>query len=304
MSAYFQRLIQQSGLRVQEPLAAPASTAGVGAPSPAAGLASASDLLEIHEERTVEATPAAPTPASPRALPPLPVVSATTQPAGPFAANATPPSSAPAEIVIGQRIEASSTSVVPVAAPPQTPAPLPPAPRSEPAPPVVPPAEKFVPQDGVPAEVMQAIMRWIAAGQSGTATPPEKPAATEPREAAAVVVPTPPASSAENRPTAAPAIPERVIEIVEEHFAPTPPPPALALAASVPPSHPVRPAAPPAFTPAEPVHVSIGSINVRIEAPPSAPVPIRPPRAEPAPASAPGRTSHFSKLRRYYLLPH
>jgi hypothetical protein len=173
-----------------------------------------------------------------------------------------------------------------------------PARDAVPAPKSVGPAQPSIAAE-LPAEIMDAVMKWIAAGSAPTTQPVEAARKTD-----ASVSEVSSVSAATNAPSQSavvrePAkIPERVIELVESHFETAPAP-----VRPVPPaSQPSRPA--PEFTspPESPVHVSIGSIQVRIDAP--APAPLRAARAAtPAPTAAP-RSRGISQLRRHYIIPH
>ena len=154
---------------------------------------------------------------------------------------------------------------------------------------------------GLPPDVFQAVMKWIAAGSTPA---PDQTAAAKITESApstlsaptALTVPVSPAA-----PESVPAtIPDRVIQIAEEHIhlEASPTPPAVANA------EPHRRAAVPSESP---VRVSIGTIQVRIESPATpAPAPVRPgrPLASARPAGPAVRASGFSQLRRHYLSPH
>lgn len=310
MSAYFQRLLRQSG--VQLSASAPAvSTLPLPTLSPLASTAPLSgDVVEVHEEQlpapSGPAHPSAPSSAT------LPFSSSAPQAnvAPPAPAQVRPTSSASevrAEQVVIQKTDTVETESISLTRP--TPASKPltvstPLSASstraggEVAP--TPAASPISPE--LPAEIMQAVMKWIAAGSApGTPAPAGARESAERKESAAAPLPaTPPAAPT---PREAPKIPERVIQIVEEHFddavpSPRPAPAAPAAASSAP--------QPPTFVspPESPIHVSIGSIQVRVDAPapPSTRV-VRP--AAPARSAAPApRSNGLSQLRRHYIIPH
>lgn len=312
MNGYFQRLISQSGLRVQTALLAPQLPTPV-EPSarPFGASSAAADIQEVHHERlagpdgNAPQITGVPTPPSFRQPSPMPRSSEPDAPAArvetiPASENLSPGPSA--EIVLKENVIAIAPRSVPA---PSSAGKLPSTSEKSTAVPSSSPRqlEQAVP-DGIPPEVMQEVMRWIAAGQPKTGEPSAKTSAPSPAHPPAS--PAAPqsslAASRENIPTAPTPIPERVIEIVEEHFhsRPTPAPSAKPATAA---AHRPLPAAPTAEEgQAQPVQVSIGSIHVRVDAP--TPAPHRPARPEPAQPAPPSRPASSTKLRRHYLLPH
>ena len=312
MNGYFQRLISQSGLRVQTALLAPqVQTPAEPAARSSSASSAAADIQEVHHERIAGPGGNAPqlteVPTSSSFHQPslMPRTSAPDEPAARVETiPATDPSSpgTSAGIVIKENVVAIAPRSVPA---PSSAGKLPSTPEQSAAAPSSSSRklEQAVP-DGISPEVMQEVMRWIAAGQPKTGEPSAKTSAASPaRLPASPAVPqSSPAASRENIPTAPIPIPERVIEIVEEHFPalPTTAPSAKFAPAA---AHRSLSAAPPAEeSTARPVQVSIGSIHVRVDAP--TPAPHRPARPEPAPLAPAARPVSSTKLRRHYLLPH
>ena len=301
MNGYFQRLIDQSGL-VAPPSAPPAAAPAAATPDVTGAGA---DVVELHDERI------APAPPSPQAHPP---------PSAPAPRSASPAAATPEPIPLIPPADRTPENILPVADFVVTPPPSgePPVTRPSAAPtPVTPvigdsPFPPEIAQSQLPPEILQAIMKWIAAGPS----PSDAPAGASPPpppEAFAEASVAPPAPAAPFAPPSTPApatIPERVIQIVEEHVAldaaPLAPPPA-----SVPVLAHGDERPPPGASRAEsPVRVSIGSIQVHVEAPPAASPPappaartVRAAGAVPTPAFSP-RSTGLSRLRRYYIIPH
>ncbi len=158
--------------------------------------------------------------------------------------------------------------------------------------------------NGIPPELLESVMRWIA-----SATSPErvsKPAGEPSPERPASSLETPPLPAAADmaaHPDPLPwsGVPDRLITMTEEVLA--------APAEAVPPPSPRSPRPDPQPAAPGPVHVSIGSILVRVDAPPASPVSVGPPArpssprpAPPIPARSGGGGSR--RLRRHYLVPH
>jgi hypothetical protein len=283
MSGYFQRLLEQSGLAL--PPAAPRVTALH--ESQQAASSTLDDVVEGHEERIAD-----PDSSEARALPPEvapPVLSSH--------ASLPAPPSANAEYVGPGPVLVEETFTVPATAVPASTI-SPPALKAESPPPSETPSSLPAQNTEIPADVLQAVMNWIAAGSSpranasksvATPTPPVKDAGdagTQPGAAAALHAPA--------------KIPDRVIE---EHVSTETAPPLATRSAA-----PAPPAAVPRSAPSasdNPVRVSIGSIEVVVEARhPPAPAPTSRP-ATPARAVVPSaRAAGFSKLRRHYIIPH
>jgi hypothetical protein len=165
---------------------------------------------------------------------------------------------------------------------------------------------KQVVQEGIPAEALQEVMRWITAAQPKPGETATEASAPSPLHQPAN--PTAPESllarSQEKIPVTPPQIPERVIEIVEEHFDS---PPAFAPSAKSPIVAQASNQSLPSSLELEknreqPIQVSIGSIHVRVDAPVLAPT--RPARPEPPRTAVPNRSTSATKLRRHYVLPH
>lgn len=302
MNGYFQRLIDQSGLVAPPPAAPPAAAPAAGIPDASAA---ANDIVELHDERLTSA------PSSPQAHPP---------PSPPAPRSAPPAPAAPEPVPASPPTSRTDEDILPVADVVVTPPPAadPPVTRlgDEPSP-AIPavgdlPLPPQIAQSQLPPEILQAIMKWIAAGPS----PSEAPAVALPpppvAASAGTVVAPPPAATPFAPPAAPPpaSIPERVIQIVEEHVAldaaPLAPPrassPVLARGEEPPPPGVARPESP--------VRVSIGSIQVHVEAPPGASLP-PPPAARTLRAATsatapvlPSRSNGLSRLRRYYIIPH
>lgn len=289
MSFYFQRLIQQSALRVQGTDFLPSPT-----PFNATPAGSSLDVVEIHEEVT------APPPASsPDPLPhsPMPVLVER-----PVAKSASAPIPSP---VVRPAPSLPAVRELPVAAEPLL--------EAAPPPPAV--GNPVADDPGRPRDILHSVMAWIAAG------PQPPPAGPTPARPASLPVspdsnPVPAATSPAAREIVSPTeeIPSRVIREIEEITAVAPPPslppaPQVFAAAAIPIRASLPAADPPHLPRPEPVpetvNVSIGSIHVRVEAPaPPAVAPRATRAASPPPASAPGRPDGFSRLRRHYLLPH
>lgn len=277
MSSYFQRLLKAGGLT---------------APAPSAAAGPVPEIVELHEESSSQPTPLAPAPS--------PTVTVDTK------SNVTPANAA-------GRIQQSATAAeetvsfsTPFTANHSAPPPPPVHPGAASAERTEVPAQTAASAAAdVPRDVMQAVMKWIAAGQNPPA--PEAPASAVAAPLSAPVAPEP-AASVRPAPVAPEQTAERVIEIVEEHLDSVPTP--------------AQPPAPSVATPARPptnagaiatdgsVNVSIGSIHVRVETPPppSAPPPARASRPadssrSPA-AGAPTRSAGLSRLRRHYFIPH
>ena len=308
MSAYFQRLLNQSG--VQFPPAsgpvAPVQPSALFA-RPPQGTSIASDLIEVHHEQ--EARPAPPS--SPSRTPPESVPFSSRQPAPQNAELPAPSTPAPSfspdpqheRIVIHEtntRIE-ETVAVGPFPFPANLP-PLVSAPSETSSPAVVAVANPAAPPPSgpeLPAEIMQAVMKWIAAGSSsGNQTAQlgrEPPSPTAKAPAPSSVAPTP------ARPVAPQPsnIPDRMIHIVEKHFEE-----ATALNRSAAAAPFAQPAPTFVSPPESPVRVSIGSIHVRVDAPAPAPVRFVRPAAPPPPAAPLPRSSGISQLRRHYIIPH
>lgn len=298
MSGYFQRLVQQSNLRVHSaPVAPPSPTHAASAPVERSFPIASHDPLEIHESVSTlpssDVTSAAPRrprapDATPLEIPP-----------------ARPPAASPAGTahLVEEHIVHETVSVVPgksssSPSPRQTAAATASAQRATESVRTERPSDKTLVPPIDPREALQAVMRWIAAGQpppgkdGPTASSSSAPASNSPSVAGETVSET----KESLRPAPSP-IPERVIETIEHWDAPVPPPrPAVELAPRGTSVDRVPPAAAP-----EPAQVSIGSVHVRIESPPVAAPPrrVEPPRAEPTP-----RAGNFSRLRRHYILPH
>lgn len=310
MSAYFQRLLRQSG--VQLSASAPVvSTLPLPTLSPLATTAPlAGDVVEVHEERLP--APSSPSHPSTSSSATLPFSSSAPQGniAPPSPARVRPTSSASevrAEQIVIQKTDTVETESISLTRPAPASKPLtvstPPSASStraggEVAP--TPAASPISPE--LPAEIMQAVMKWIAAGST-----PGAPASANARESAErtekASAPAPASPAVAPTPREAPKIPERVIQIVEEHFddaAPSPRPAsaAPAVASSGPP--------PAAFVspPESPVHVSIGSIQVRVEAPAPPPARVVRPASPARPAAPAPRNNGLSQLRRHYIIPH
>lgn len=279
-----------------------------------------------------DATEASPSPAAAAKISRL-----ATQPVAASERSATPPSPTPsgaADVLV----VAENIAVGPSASAPATDAPASP-PVSTPSADALPPVDTAPAQPAPPQRppeqpataVLQAVMRWIAAGPSadravGLLPQPAPTSTASPGEATRATAGLPhladPATT-----TAAPAlspaaaahaesrkeeiVPSRVIEIGTMASAQ----PLRAVARQQPAESPAaRPprtvpetASRPARPEPPPVHVSIGAIEVRVEAPPvTAPKPARVVRApEPArPAAPAARPSTFSRLRRHYIIPH
>lgn len=305
MSAYFQRLVQQTGLRIQL-LATHDSVASLPASGstsvPAFAPPHSVDVTEAYEERIAETSPARPVDS--RAIPPATIPDTSkTQPIAEQRSKAPQPS-IEQEIVFSPPAPARATD---------TPA----AHVAEPASPLLTPEPAN--SNDLPAPVLQSVLKWIAAGQT-SAPKANSPETDSPVEDRREPKPTPsslppaefsPSPSPAPTPPAA-AIPARVIEILEENIVSPPPSPRPAIAPSrtVPAPAPPAPAATASAATAQPsandgVRVSIGAIHLRVETP--APAPVRTARSsEPAArtAPAPARSSGSSRLRRHYILPH
>lgn len=309
MSDYFQRLVQQSDLRLQ---ATPPAMRAPSAAAPSAGpnvtAASSDDLVEIHEEQVTEAPPRREESIAPASSTMMPARVETVEAIGPAPAQTSAHLASVTPLNPNPPQAATESLVTNVPTSPDTrPQPTPSGETSESivlertAAPVPAPAKPIAQPSQ--AEVMQAVMKWIAAGSAlpgpaeekrvapaspKTLTPPPEPVAT----------PALPASP----PPAREKIPERVIKLVEAHVMPareaTP-----TVAARPITSVPIRASAAAAEAP---VRVSIGSIQVNVAAPAPAAKPQRPARtAEPnRPASRIGRSSTTSQLRRHYIIPH
>lgn len=313
MTDYLQSLVQQSGLPIAAPLSPPAAT-----PKPKAGIdhiavAAGGDLLEIQEYTSTDEHPTAlaadsgvappsPTPAPAPVLgTPLPAASAdpgpefgsptrnrdaretTVEERITIADGAPPPSRPPREPTSSDRSTDTDVSENPPSLPAES--------RRDAAP---------------PNDLMQAVMKWIAAGPAPTiADAMIGPTIRKPSEAPAPAETQPAAREPEVEAPPTASVPARVIEIEDS----TPPPPPAERPAL--PSRPASPPPPPAASrPPERaggVQVSIGSLHIRVEAPPSpAGKTTRTTRpAEPARSAAPAaRPTGLSKLRRHYILPH
>jgi hypothetical protein len=322
MSAYFERLVSQSGLRVQ-PSAPPsaqtekaaASEAGRRSSEPTLESAGA-DQMEIHEEWLHDA----PSPASSRARPPGTTSRPSTREAEVLAEkDRTIPLPYPDRRRV---VEYESTAPPQAMEPPRTLA-APSAPETgfvsvpgksmavrplgvrsgdgdEPSPggrsPDAPAEPALI--EGVPAELLRVVMGWVAAGPTPVSPPPHPPARREARRTtdfpdATVAEATEPAASSLHSPAV--AVPERVITMVEEHRedpATLSAPPSAAVAGST-----LEPQG------AGPVSVSIGSIHVRVDSPAPAAARVQSARSPP-PVIPKTQDSWSSKLRRHYLLPH
>lgn len=316
MSAYFQRLISQSGLRVQTaPTAIPPQTP-VSPSAPAAPESPAvADIQEMHQERIAggrdDAQPSTEASISPSLhdcqtplQPPARYV-----PAAPVSRDKkkspadTPLRGPSTDIVIKENVIAIASNSP--SAHSATHSPSTPAKSTADSSLSSRQLEQGV-QEGIPAEALQEVMRWIAAAQpkpGETATEASAPSplrqSANPAAPKSLLAPSP-----ENIPGTPPQIPERVIEIVEEHFdsppafAPSAKPPTVAQVSNQ--------SLPSSLGPEEnreqSVQVSIGSIHVRVDAP--VPAPSRPARPEPARVAMPNRSTSATKLRRHYVLPH
>jgi hypothetical protein len=309
MSDYFQRLIQQSDLQLPAAAAVtPRPSASPVLSEPPLSATAADDLVEIHDEQVAESQPRAA-----NATPSLPVqpqtdpsqaepVVALARESAPFAAGPVSPATAPAPSATR---ESSTTVIAPSPAMPGSPSADKPAATESvrvermPAPAAASGQPASAPSQ---ADVMQAVMKWIAAGSAGPGNAEEKREAPVAEKTISLteapVSPTPPA-----QPKPAPEkIPDRVIQLVEAKVSPTrEPAPVVA----------VRPVAPPpartaASAPEAPVRVSIGSIQVNVEAPAPAPKPVRGARTAESnrPAPRTSRSSTASQLRRHYIIPH
>jgi hypothetical protein len=287
MSAYFQRLINLSGLVLQQPVPA----AHTPKASPHFAAADVHDAVEVQQEHVVEGeVSGAPARSSNQSLPSVPGQAAT-----PMQSSASS-----RRVHFGETTPLVEETVVVTS----TAASLRPTSQSQPPTRSLPRSEDSTissgPQPEISRDVFESVMKWIAAGQART---PNTPTLTTPEPSpSAADIATP-----EIRPSlpSTPAkIPDRVIEISEELVGLESARPSRA--AESPRSADAE--LPRNGTPAESaVRVSIGSINVRIEAP--AP-PAQPPVTSKRPVAsarttAPAiRAAGFSKLRRHYIIPH
>jgi hypothetical protein len=295
MSGYFQRLIDQSGLAIPPPPAR-AIPAGTAAAPGMTDYSVGPDVVEIHEEHLTESGPSA-------ASFPLEKPSRASPPAQPARPPSPPPREGPvrdqeANTVFQETVSFSSGTGTAQPLPPRE-SPGETQPKSGAA------SAQGASQPEIPPEVLQAVMNWISAGPEPghrEATPAMPSPPTEARNAGSSESPPPviaaPVLSSEK-------IADRVIEITEELV----PFESLTPAASPSASPPPRIEDPRRASPSseDPVCVSIGSIQVRIEAPVS-PAPAPPARKRPVTptrAAAPAaRAAGFSKLRRHYIIPH
>ena len=296
MSGYFQRLIDQSGLAIPPPPARAISAGAAAAP----GMTDHSvgpDVVEIHEEHLTESGPSA-------ASFPLEKPSRASPPAQPARPPSPPPREGPvrdqeANTVFQETVSFSSGTGTAQPLPPHE-SPGETEPKSGAA------SAQGASQPEIPPEVLQAVMNWISAGPEPghrEATPALPSPPMEARNAGSSESP-PPVIATPVLPSSD-KIPDRVIEITEELVPFESLTPAASPSASPPPRIEDPRRASPSFD--GPVRVSIGSIQVRIEAPvspapapPASKRPVTPPRAA-APAA---RAAGFSKLRRHYIIPH
>jgi hypothetical protein len=306
MNSYFQRLIDQSGLAVQHPLSPIPAIASISpAPVEPRDFSDANDLVELHEERVANRPGARPLPAisAPPSPPPTPPNTSAPPPAAPEVAFSTPALPGVQET----KILFEETVLLPAAAPPASsilPESISPSSErdcesSEAAQPMLPPQGP----SEIPAEVLQAVMSWIAAGSATSAIPSNAdlpagpPAQVSPApEIGAPINKMAPANMAEPDP-----IPGHLIQIVEERVELDPPQQHQG-AATLQSADALGSLSP---VPEDPVRISIGTIQVRVEA--SVPPPARTPRRADLPrpsTSAADRASAFSKLRRHYIIPH
>jgi hypothetical protein len=242
MSDYFDGLMRSSGL--------PLGQAPVLGPSPR----DAAPLTEIDVE----------VPAAAPLIGPLDVTAQAVQHA--FAALPVPRGSALAPQPV-------SSKTAPVMAPAPASAELPPqVDEVKPSPAAAPPASALAPLAAFPAveptmsreRITQAAMRWVAAGPAQAPTDPV-PADTTPATSAEMRPVEPPASIATATPSDPPRPPESVPTIARRIE--SPPPPAVPEARL--PSRAVVVPTPQATPPTheDALHVSIGAIHLRVEAP-------------------------------------
>jgi hypothetical protein len=296
MSAYFERLLEHSGLSVESAAAAqPPAEAII---PPAAPAFTQGEFVEIHEERVHETRPSTTGFRSAEVLPP-PVVSITHAAETPDVAVSMQDAPIPPTVV---RETATFVEETVVLASATAPAALPPLPASQPKPNVPPPpGTPEPPRAPSSAEVLQAVLRWIEAAPND---PPTSPAQVEPAP-----VGSPPAIAFAQDPASdappSPSIPERIIQIRETPASiEQPPAPAASTAVPMPERTPRAESSTESST-----HVSIGTIHVRVEAPIPPPAPAAPSRVIRSNGTGrtdpnPPRSSGFSKLRRHYILPH
>ena len=318
MSAYFQRLIAQSGLHIrQSPLEPPSVVdLSVQLEVPSVEPLPSVELIEVHEERLSETLPA-------------PGQAATHTTTASSAASAPPrdsyptPSPIPPAIRETRRLSDSpaireaATSIeetVMLASTRQSPTPTPsvaihPAQATSFAPDTRATRSARPPPEALPADVMQAVMNWIAAGETpppnkAESSPPVSvsPAALSSSEVKSIS----PSATPPSRSQAPVEITERVMRTLEERLESPPPPEPEAVSAAPEAAPDTDERAPSMRPPADaPVRVSIGSIHLRVEAPAPEPAPARtvhPPG--PARPVSSFRANGFSKLRRHYILPH
>jgi hypothetical protein len=328
LNPYFDRLIRQSGIQVGE------SPATAPSPSPSPSLSSSPDGMHgpsavgselgansgwesftLHEE-VVDAS--APTPPSPPGIPSVKPAQTPSRPSeNRFELLPTHIAPSPNPNITDTVLSDSMAAVSGIKGSPSTDAV--PSERH--------PAEGVPPKDGsegtslssapsgaqdltpaangVPPEVLESVRRWIA---SVTSPEPVPVPANEPHLNPPASGPeSPPLPPTDAGPLANPdplpigGVADRLITMAEEVLASpekTVPVPPQATPRTVP-----QPAMP------EPVHVSIGSILVRLDAPPAAPVPLSPPPRASSPSPTPSAASTSGgggsrRLRRHYLVPH